>query len=149
MKRSLALAFCCLLVFAPAIAFAKKKTTTPAVASPTSSNGNGLGAGGVPALRDRLEAEIAALQAQINALAHQVNALTGQLQSLSGQLQTLAGQVADQGAAIADLESLDTDDDGDGFSEHAVADCNDASSAVHPGATDPAGGTDDNCDGTL
>src|SRR6185436_5892816 len=38
------------------------------------------------------------------------------------------------------------DDDGDGFTE-ASGDCDDADDTVHPGASDPEGGADQDCDG--
>jgi peptidoglycan hydrolase CwlO-like protein len=166
-KRIVAVAAVVALALVPTTAFAgkKKKATsgTSSVPSGPQNNGSGvgIGAGGVPALRDRieerlyvLEGDVAALQAALLALTNQVTALTGQVQALSTQIQQLSGQVAGQGDAIADLddratalEAIHVDGDADGYVVHAFPDCDDADANVNPGATDPANGDDRNCDG--
>ena len=85
-----------------------------------------------------------------------MQALSGQVQALSGQVAALQTTSAQQGARIAgletqvaDLEALDTDDDGDGVAEHAFDDCDDAEIHVFPGATEiPGNGVDEDCNGT-
>jgi hypothetical protein len=152
-KKIVAIATILALALVPATAFAGKKKKA-AAAPAASSNGIGIGAGGVPALRDRIEERLYVLEGDVAALKAAVAALTGQVQALTAQIQELSGQVAGQAETIADLgdrtsalEALFTDDDGDGQSEVAIADCDDADEHVYSGADDPPNGDDRNCDG--
>ncbi len=54
----------------------------------------------------------------------------------------------DTGDTGEQLDPLDRDDDGDGWSENE-GDCDDEVSSVRPGATDTCDGDDDDCDGEL
>jgi hypothetical protein len=58
---------------------------------------------------------------------------------------TIPNQICD--GSDADTDS-DTDVDGDGYSE-AGGDCDDTSSAIHPGATEACDAVDSDCDGDL
>ncbi len=63
-----------------------------------------------------------------------------------------ATEIADNGIDEdcdgADLNSLDVDDDGDGYSENA-GDCNDADATLSPGTTETCDGIDNNCDSSA
>ena len=87
---------------------------------------HGIGKGGVPALRDDLQDKITGLDARVVELETQVTELSDRL---------------------ADIESLFSDADGDGFVS-LIEDCDDADGAVSPGAAEVEGnGIDDDCDG--
>ena len=96
---------------------------------------HGIGKGGVPALRDALLAQDAALQAQIDSVVGRVE-----------DLEELADDVADLDARVQALEDQFVDNDGDTFTE-VQNDCDDTNANVNPGATEvPANGIDDDCD---
>ena len=89
---------------------------------------NGIGKGGVPAMRDAFEREIRRLKARVT-----------ELETTVGKLQT----------SVDGLESQFADVDGDG-SFVLVPDCNDANPNVNPNATEiPGNLIDENCDGIV
>ena len=115
--------------------------------------GNGLGPGGVPALRD----EVVEIGHQVDVLEENVDALDGRVGDLengvSDGFQMLADMIeglrSDLGLLedrVAALEVEATDDDGDGYSEN-LGDCNDDDALVGPAAEEIVGnGIDDDCD---
>lgn len=150
-----------------ALAKKKKKRARRAAAAATVPNGNGLGPGGVPALRDALNARIDAVQMAVDqveqrtsdledtvgtlegdlgTLRGDVDALQGDVQSLGLQVMTLGATVGDLDQRLAAIEMLTTDDDGDTLAEFQ-GDCDDTNAAVSPLAAEvPGNGIDDDCD---
>jgi hypothetical protein len=111
-----------------------------------STNGNGIGAGGVPALRDHLLELIEALDERLDRLTTKVNRLQDALGETDLRVDALEEDVADLDARLAGIEAQFSDDDGDDFSE-VQDDCDDANAAVSPLASEVAGnGVDDDCD---
>lgn len=73
---------------------------------------------------------------------------TAQIEGLRIKLLVLTGvQVVDPTTRTV-TNPLDSDDDGDGFTEIA-GDCDDANAAVHPFALELMNGIDDDCDGVV
>ena len=134
------LALALLLAFAPGVALAGKKNEDG------SNNGNGIGKGGVPALRDRLLGLIDDLKDEIEDLEDAVEDLEDSLAETDARIDALEEDVADFDARLAAMESQFTDDDGDGFSE-VQDDCDDENPDANPLETEVAGnGVDDDCD---
>lgn len=119
---------------------------TPAFAGaknhgPGSPQGNGLGAGGVPALRDRV--------VFLEGLVHQLTDRVSNLEQANDALESRVDQLETRVDTLEAATARATDNDGDGFSED-LGDCNDADPSVHPGAAEnPATPFDDNCNGSL
>jgi hypothetical protein len=89
---------------------------------------HGIGKGGVPALRDALQA--------------QINGLVGRIEDLEG----LADEVANLDARLKVVEDQFVDNDGDTFTE-VQGDWDDGNAVVNPLATEvPGNGIDDDCD---
>lgn len=115
----------CLIL--PSVAMAKKKKKGRRRVVVTTQQ-HGIGAGGVPALRDMLLSRI---------------------QTLDTTVLLLDARLLDLELRLQELEDLATDDDMDGFSENQ-GDCDDTLASVFPGATeDPTNGIDDDCDGLI
>jgi hypothetical protein len=148
------------LVGMPGMAAAKKnkkknRGAPPPVVQHVAHPGNGIGKGGVPALRDHLLALIAAVNGRVDRLVRHVHAIEmrvsdledglgdadARLDLVEGRLDNLEAVVAGLVQQAADLAS---DDDGDGYSE-LQNDCDDTDPAVNP----PATGLDLNCDGIV
>jgi archaellum component FlaC len=132
----------------PAVSFAKsdKKAEKNDKKEEKNNPGNGIGAGGVPALRDRIYDAIDDLQDQIDAAVQRIGNLEAGLGETNARVDALEGEVADLDTRLEALEGLFVDDDGDTFSE-AQDDCDDADPAVNPLATEvPANLIDDDCD---
>ncbi len=122
--RILTVLLVCLALVAPGAAMAKKKKKKARVAGTQ----HGIGAGGVPALRDMLLGRIGDLDATVLALEE---------------------RIAELEMRLDEVEDLAIDDDLDGFSENQ-GDCDDTQPAVFPGAVeDPANLIDDDCDGLV
>jgi hypothetical protein len=135
-----------------------------------SRNGRGIGKGGVPAMRDRinerlcsldqavadldgrtttLEGAVSAIDTQLQGLDAQVQALSSQVQSIDAVVQNLGTLLMELDERVAFLEGLTVDEDLDGFPE-IHDDCDDANPDVFPGATEILGnGIDDDCDGFV
>jgi uncharacterized coiled-coil protein SlyX len=138
---------------------AQQDTSTASPSNGSSSNGNqgiGLGQGGVPALRDRvdsLEARTDRIERALRELLDVVAAQGDRIDGLEAAVQRLANAFAgvrDDLMNIEDrltfVESFASDDDGDGLSE-IQGDCDDEDAAVSPLADEvPANGIDDDCD---
>jgi hypothetical protein len=117
----------------PAVSMAKNEK------KPGKNEGNGIGRGGVPALRD-------ALQDQIDGAVERIKSLEEGLADTNTRVDALEDEVADLDSRVEALEGQFTDDDGDTFSE-VQDDCDDADAAVNPLAAEVAGnGIDDDCD---
>jgi archaellum component FlaC len=129
------------LALAPGATLAKNDK-----ANKGSSNGNGIGAGGVPALRDHLLELIEALDERLDRLTTKVNRLQDALADTDARVGALEEDVADLDSRLEAIEAQFSDDDLDTFSE-VQGDCDDANDAVNPLATEVAGnGLDDDCD---
>ena len=132
------------LALAPGAALAKKGPKSDETSA--SNNGNGIGAGGVPGLRDRLLELIDALETRLDRLTTKVNRLQDSLAETDARVGTLEEDVADLDARLEAIESQFSDDDGDTFSE-VQDDCDDENADVSPLASEiPANGVDDDCD---
>jgi hypothetical protein len=139
---SVGLALIGALALAPGVAFAKKSSKN----EETSNSGNGIGAGGVPGLRDRLLEMIDALETRLDRLTTKVNRLQDDLAETDARVGALEEDVADIDSRLEALEGQFSDDDGDTFSE-VQDDCDDTDAAVNPLAAEiPANGVDDDCD---
>ena len=112
-------------------------------------NGNGLGAGGVPALRDAvvlIEGRTTVLENDLASLAGRVGDLETLVEGLGTALDALETEVGGIDDRLAVIEELATDNDFDGFSE-IDGDCDDSDPAVSPlEAEIPANLIDDDCD---
>lgn len=129
------------LALAPGATLAKSDK-----ANKESGKGNGIGAGGVPALRDHLLELIEALDTRLDRLTTKVNRLQDALGETDARVGALEEDVADLDARLAAIEGQFSDDDGDTFSE-VQGDCDDANAAVNPLASEvPGNGVDDDCD---
>lgn len=148
MRKITLLGLVALALAMPAMSFAKsdKKAEKNPNAEEHVNPGNGIGAGGVPALRDRILDAIDDLQEQIDAAVQRIGNLESGLGETNARVEALEDDVADLDTRVEALEGLFIDDDGDTFSE-AQDDCDDADPAVNPLATEvPANGIDDDCD---
>jgi hypothetical protein len=135
------------LALAPGAGLAKNDKGKGSKGEEGSSNhGNGIGAGGVPALRDHLLELIEGLDERLDRLTTKVNRLQDGLAETDARVDALEGDVADLEARLEAIEGQFSDDDGDTFSE-VQDDCNDANAAVSPLASEiPTNDVDDDCD---
>ena len=152
MNRTMCAGLALALALVPGLALAKKNNDAKGPKTQAASqdhgtpNGNGIGAGGVPALRDRLLALIEDLDEQIDRLRKKVKGLEEDLAETDARVDLLEESVADLDSRLEVIEGQFSDDDGDTFSE-VQDDCNDANAAVNPLASEiPANGIDDDCD---
>jgi len=125
-------------------------------ASSNTSQGNGLGPGGVPALRDRVDAlegrtdrierALRELVGIVNEQGDRIEGLETTVQRLVNAFNGLRDDLMGVEARLTALEGFALDDDGDGLSE-IQGDCDDEDAAVSPLADEvPANGIDDDCD---
>jgi hypothetical protein len=150
---SVSLALTCALGLVPGLALAKsdnakgpKDDPAGASADHGSPNGNGIGKGGVPALRDRLLGLIDALDERIDRLRNRVSELEDGQAATDARVGALEEDVSDLDSRLEALEGQFSDDDGDSFSE-VQDDCDDSDAGVNPLASEiPANGIDDDCD---
>jgi hypothetical protein len=107
---------------------------------------NGIGAGGVPALRDYLQDQIDSALRRIRRLEHGLADTNARVDVLTGRVDDLEGDVADLDTRLEVLEGFFSDDDLDGFTE-VEDDCDDTNAAVNPLAAEvPLNLIDDDCD---
>ena len=100
---------------------------------------HGIGAGGVPALRDYL-------QDQIDSALRRIRRLEHGLVDTNVRVDALEADVADLDSRLEALEGFFTDDDLDGFTE-VEDDCDDTKADVNPLAAEvPLNLVDDDCD---
>ena len=151
MKHTICAGLALSLALVPGLALAKSNNAKGGKTQATkqdhgSPNGNGIGAGGVPALRDRLLSLIEDLDDQIDHLRKKVNRLEEDLAETDARVDLLEESVADLDSRLEVIEGEFSDDDGDTFSE-VQDDCNDANALVNPLANEiPLNGIDDDCD---
>jgi septal ring factor EnvC (AmiA/AmiB activator) len=124
----------------PGVSFAKNDKKAD------KNEGNGIGKGGVPALRDKIYEAIDDLQDQIDSALRRIRRLEHGLAETNTRVDALEGEVADLDTRLEALEGQFVDDDGDTFSE-VQDDCDDSDPAVNPLAAEvPANHVDDDCD---